>query len=177
VRGNADVAGGIFGADRDFYRLQVQSSYDIPLKFESVLEFRIRTGIADAYGDSDRFPIFERFFAGGARTIRGYEERRVGPFDPVTEDPIGGESLLVGNIEYTIPVIEFIKLATFYDVGNVWADINDFGSGDYKSGAGLGVRVKTPIGPISVDYGYPLNDEPGEEERTGKFYFNVSRGF
>ena len=68
-------------------------------------------------------------------------------------------------------------MAAFYDFGNVWGQIEDFASGDYKSGVGLGLRVKTPIGPVNLDYGYPLNDEPGEEERSGQFYFSISRGF
>ena len=101
----------------------------------------------------------------------------MGPIDAVTEDPIGGESILVGNIEYTVPLIDVIKLAAFLDAGNVWADVNNFGSEEFKAGTGLGLRVKTPIGPINLDYGYPLNDEPGKEDKTGKFYFSVSRGF
>ncbi len=172
-----DLAGGFLGGDKDFYRVETETLYYIPLKFKSVVELHLRTGIIDAYGDSTKVPIFERFFAGGARTIRGYEERGVGPLDSLTTDPIGGESMVIANIEYTVPLIEFIKLAAFFDVGNVWADLNDFGSGEFKSGTGLGLRIKTPIGPVNLDYGYPLNDEPGEVDRTGKFYFSVSRGF
>ena len=82
-----------------------------------------------------------------------------------------------GKIKYTIPLIDFVKLAAFFDVGNVWAKTEDFASGDLKSGTGVGMRVKTPIGPINLDYGYPLNDEPGQGGRSGKFYFSVSRGF
>ncbi len=177
VNGFADFAGGVLSGDKDFYRFQPRASYYIPFKFNSVLELRLRGGFMQPYGDSEKVPIFERFFVGGARTIRGYDERKVGPIDSVTNDPIGGESLLVGNVEYVIPLIDFLKLAVFVDSGNVWADAEDFGSGDFKSGTGLGLRVKTPIGPVSVDYGYPLNDEPGEQSRSGKFYFNVSRGF
>ncbi len=172
-----DVAGQFLGGDKEFYRIQNTLSYNVPMLFQSVLEFRSRIGFMEPYGDSEVVPIFERFFAGGARTIRGYNERGVGPLDLVTEDPIGGEALFVGNIEYTVPVIDFLKLATFFDTGNVWAKSSDFGSDEFKSGAGLGLRVKTPIGPINLDYGYPLNDEPGEEKKTGKFYFSVSRGF
>ncbi len=177
VSSGLDIAGGFLGGDKDFYRIESRAGYHIPLKFNSVLEFRIRGGIVDSYGDSDKVPIFERFFVGGARTIRGYNERKVGPLDSATEDPIGGESLLVGNIEYTIPLIDFLKLASFFDVGNVWSKVDDFGNGGYKSGAGFGLRVKTPIGPVNLDYGYPLNDEPGEDSKSGKFYFSVSRGF
>jgi outer membrane protein insertion porin family len=177
ISSGADLAGGAIGGDKDFYRLQGRTNYYVPLKYKSVLEFRMRAGIVDAYGDSSKVPIFERFFSGGARSIRGYDERKVGPLDSSTGDPIGGEGLFTANMEYTIPIIEFVKLAAFLDAGNVWAEVEDFGSGDFKSGTGLGLRVKTPIGPINLDYGYPLNDEPGEEGRSGKFYFSVSRGF
>ncbi|OGX06533.1 MAG: outer membrane protein assembly factor BamA, partial [Omnitrophica WOR_2 bacterium GWA2_47_8] len=78
VSGSADVAGGPLGGDKDFYRFQTRASYYVPLKFNSVLELRLRTGVANEFGDSDKVPIFERFFAGGARTIRGYNERKVG---------------------------------------------------------------------------------------------------
>lgn len=177
LRGDVDLAGGLLGGDKDFYRTQFTSSYYVPLKFKSVLEFRGQAGFVNAYGVSEKVPIFERFFAGGARSIRGYDERTVGPLDSNTQDPIGGESILVGNIEYTIPLIEFVKLAAFFDIGNVWAKTKDFASGGLKSGAGVGLRVKTPIGPINLDYGYPLNKEPGQTSRSGKFYFSVSRGF
>jgi len=173
----ADVAGSALGGDKEFYRLQARGNYYVPLKFKSVLELRLRAGFVDAYGDSSKVPIFERFFAGGARSIRGYDERKVGPLDSSTNDPIGGEGLFTANVEYTIPVIEFVKLAAFFDTGNVWAEVEDFGTDDFKSGAGLGLRVKTPIGPINLDYGYPLSEELGEDGRSGKFYFSVSRGF
>ncbi|MEW5894285.1 MAG: outer membrane protein assembly factor BamA [Candidatus Omnitrophota bacterium] len=178
LNGGVDVAGGPFAGDKDFYRLTSQATYYVPLKYyKSVLEFGLRTGVMNDYGSSDFVPIFERFFAGGSRSIRGYDERKVGPLDPVTNDPIGGESMIVGNIELTVPVFEFMKLAAFYDTGNVWKDIEDIGSTAFKSGVGMGLRFKTPIGPINLDYGYPLDDEPGEESRSGKFYFSVSRGF
>jgi outer membrane protein insertion porin family len=85
--------------------------------------------------------------------------------------------MFVGNIEYTVPLIEAIKGAIFFDTGNVWAKVRDFGSGDFKSSIGMGVRVKTPIGPIRLDYGYPLNLEPGEQRREGKFHFSMGYGF
>jgi outer membrane protein insertion porin family len=97
--------------------------------------------------------------------------------DSVTNDPIGGESMLVGNIEYTVPLVDFVKLATFFDTGNVWSKMSDFASGQFKSGAGFGLRVKTPIGPVSLDYGFPFDKVPGDDKKTGKFYFSVSRGF
>ena len=178
LNGGVDVAGGPFAGDQDFYRLMGRAGYYVPLRFYSaVLEFGLRGGVIDNYGGSDFVPIFERFFAGGARTIRGYDERKVGPLDPATNEPIGGESMIIGNIELTVPVFDFMKVAAFYDTGNVWRDVGDIGSGGFKSGVGMGLRFRTPIGPINLDYGYPLDDQPGEDSRSGKFYFSVSRGF
>jgi len=175
---SADMAGGIVAGDKDFYRLETNGSYYVPFKFSSVLEFSGRAGIVDAYGSSNKVPIFERYFVGGARSIRGYDERGIGPTDANTGDPIGGESLLVGTMEYTIPLIDVIKFATFYDIGNVWADYNKIGFSKLYSGAGIGLRIKTPIGPMNLDYGIPLDKAPGEsKKKSGKFYFSVSRGF
>jgi outer membrane protein insertion porin family len=66
----------------------------------------------------------------------------------------------------------------FFDTGNVWADYGDIWSDKLYSGYGLGFRVKTPIGPMNLDYGIPLDTQPDEEDKgDGKFYFSVSRGF
>jgi outer membrane protein insertion porin family len=179
-----ELAGGSFGGDKDFWKFNGRASHYFPLPRNSALEIRGRAGIGKPYGDSVEIPVYERFFAGGANTIRGYEERSVGPFDPLSKDPLGGEAMLVGNIEYTYPLYQAsdksfkISMAAFYDTGNVWANLSDFCSGGFVSGVGLGIRLKTPIGPIMVDYGIPLNKEPGEESKSnGRIHFSASHGF
>jgi outer membrane protein insertion porin family len=59
----------------------------------------------------------------------------------------------------------------------VWDKVKDYGTGGLKSGTGFGLRVKTPIGPIKLDYGIPLDTTPTQSKKNGKFYFSVSRGF
>lgn len=179
LTGLADLAGGPVAGDKDFYRLESRGAYYVPFRFNSVLEFSGKVGMVSPYGDSNKVPIFERYFAGGARTIRGYRERSVGPIDSVNTDPIGGEGIMLGSVEYTIPLIDVIKFATFFDTGTVTSKYEDIFSDQLYSGAGIGFRVKTPIGPMNLDYGIPLNKEPGEEKRSsgGRFYFSVSRGF
>jgi len=178
LAGTLEAAGGPFGGDKDFGKFTSRASKYFNLFNSSVLEFRLRTGIVDAYGNSDEVPIYERFYAGGAYTIRGYHERKVGPIDSVSKDPIGGEAMAVGNIEYLYPIIDVIKAAVFYDVGNVWSKVSKFGSGGYKAGFGVGARIKTPIGPVRLDYGWPLNKEAGESVKgKGRFHFSLSHGF
>ena len=186
LSGSLEFAGGPLGGDKNYWKFFGRASHYIPLPRNSTLELRGRIGLADPYGDSSKIPIYERFFSGGAYTIRGYEERKIGPYDPVTKDPLGGNAMFVGNIEYVYPLFGFLKVAAFYDVGNVWEKIGDIGSsrntvnntGKLKSSFGLGFRIKTPIGPIMLDYGIPMDKAPGEDSKSsGRFHFSVSNSF
>ncbi|MFA5093154.1 MAG: outer membrane protein assembly factor BamA [Candidatus Omnitrophota bacterium] len=188
ISGSLDFAGGFLGGDQNFTKFFVRASHYFPMPHQSVLEVRGRLGVAQPFGDTDKVPISERFFAGGAYTIRGYEERKVGPIDS-NGDPLGGASMVVGNIEYTYPLFSFLKVAAFYDVGNVWEKMGDIfsntnaggiqNSGGFKSGLGLGLRIKTPIGPIMLDYGIPMDPESGQSSRkkAGRFHFSASNSF
>jgi outer membrane protein insertion porin family len=177
LQGGGEIAGGPLGGDRDFWKLTGLGATYYEVFKDNVLELKLRGGIADAFDDSEKVPIFERYYAGGANTIRGYRERRIGPRDSGTQDPIGGNAYWVGNIEHTFPIFPgIIKGAAFYDVGAVDASIEDFGDTGIYSGVGVGIRVKTPIGPLKVDAGYPLDEVEGEDKEL-RFYFNMSRGF
>ena len=173
-------AGGFIGGDKDFVKIYLYGSYYHSFFETLVLELKARGGVVENYGDTEEVPIYERFFAGGARTIRGYKERGVGPRDKGTNTALGGESMVVMNAELTFPVWKnLLKGAVFIDSGNVWEHYDMVGSKDdtgFKSGVGVGVRVKTPIGPVKLDYGYPLNKNY-DDERNGEFYFSVTHGF
>lgn len=172
------LAGGPLAGEKNFWKFFVRESHYFPLPLGSVFEARARLGFAGAYNDTNKVPIYERYFVGGAETIRGYRERKIGPIDSVTKDPLGGESVLIGNLEYRFPLVSFLKMAAFYDIGNVWEKSGDVGSGGLKAGFGLGFRIKTPIGPIVLDYGIPLNKESGEDTKgSGRFHFSMSHGF
>ena len=177
VSGTAELAGGPFAGDRNFYKIYGSASTYFK-HFESmVLELKGRTGVADSYSDSPTVPIYERYFAGGGNTIRGYREQRIGPRDPGNQQPIGGNAYWIVNLEETFPIYpNLIKGAVFFDTGNVEQKIGDYGKGGLVSGMGVGVRVKTPIGPVKLDAGYPLDDVPGEKKKL-HFYFNISQGF
>ncbi|MFA6321596.1 MAG: outer membrane protein assembly factor BamA [Candidatus Omnitrophota bacterium] len=183
INGSIEDAGGVFAGDKNFWKGTISGAYYHTFFEKIVLEAKARAGFADSYSDTSNVPIYDRFYAGGANTIRGYKERSVGPRDNDngggTDDPIGGNAILIGNIEFTFPIYEkVIKGAVFYDVGNVWARIDDFldNASQFKSGTGVGVRVKTPLGPVRVDYGIPLSKNH-DDKKEGQFYFSMSRGF
>lgn len=177
LQGTVELAGGPLGADRDFWKLHGLAARYFKHWDENVLETKIRAGVVDEYSDSPRVPIYERYFVGGANTIRGYRERRVGPRDPGNGEPVGGEAFWVANLEETFPVYpDLIKGALFFDIGNAQEDIGDFGGSGTFKGVGVGVRIKTPIGPVKLDMGYPLDDVEGESKKL-RFYFNISQGF
>lgn len=172
-----EYAGGALGGDKDFYKMRgLISAYFTPIE-RLTLELKLRAGVTEEFDDSTTVPLYERFYAGGATTIRGYDERMVGPIDPESAEPIGGKTMLIGNIEFTFPIIEVIKGAVFYDIGNVWYDSYDFDLDDLSSGAGVGIRIKTPIGPVRLDYGYGLDYRDTDKDQNGMFYFSISRGF
>ncbi len=172
----SDYTGGFLGGDKNFIRYTLGGSVFFTNLGSNVLELRAKAGAIDDFDETSSIPIYERFFAGGANTIRGYKERKVGPLDTVTRDPIGGKSLLLGTAEYTVPLVKVFKAAVFYDIGNVWPTVSQIGVDDLKSSAGLGARIKTPLGPVKLDYGYPL-DRIEDEKKKPRFHFSMSRGF
>lgn len=177
LQGGAELAGGPFGADKDFWKLTgLGAAYFTHFDF-LVLELKIRGGYSDSFEDTPKVPIFERFFVGGSNSVRGYRERRIGPRDPGTLDPIGGDRYWVGNAEYTFPIFpNILKGAFFYDVGAAYLESATIGDGDTAQGVGVGVRIKTPIGPVKLDLGYPLDEVTGEDKEV-RFHFNISQGF
>jgi len=200
TRGNrtelsAELVGGPVGGDSSIYKLNAKTTSYFPLFGGHVLELLGGAGVVDAFGQTkgsgptvdedtspflhlvkvDDVPIFDRYFLGGANTLRGFSFRKVGPKD-VRGEPVGGNTYANATAEYTIPIIERIRGAVFFDVGEVEKDSYSFDLGDLKSDAGIGVRLNLPIGPIRLDYGYPIQSDK-QTGRTGKIQFSVGYQF
>ena len=182
---SATLAGGPFGGETDTYQFQVRAAQHVPLWFDHVLSLRGWTSMIEEYGDSDRVPIFDRLFLGGPRTVRAFKYRKVGPKDEDRE-PIGGRSAAYGTVEYTIPVVDKVRFALFYDAGVVWEDLykegtvypegdepeEAVGDGVVCDGYGLGVRFDFPQFPIQLDYAWPVNTDDMLGD-SGRFSFII----
>ena len=99
-------------------------------------------------------PASLRFFAGGDASVRGYDYEELGPFDS-QDEVIGGKHLLTTSLEYDFPIINNYDLALFFDAGNAFND----STFTIKRSAGIGVRWRSPIGPIRLDFAFPINDQ------------------
>ncbi len=171
-----EFVGGFLGGGETFYTLQGNYTQYWTLFKKHVIEFRFRLGTSQSFGQSETVPVFDRFFAGGLGTVRGFNYRRVGPIE--AGDAVGGKTLAVINLEYTFPLpsLEILKGAAFVDVGQVNPSSYQLKFGDFSVSVGPGIKVKTPVGPLAFYYGLPIANRD-VEDRHGRFEFSLSHGF
>jgi outer membrane protein insertion porin family len=156
------------GGDTQFYKVIVESGWFVPLPvFNLVWAVRGLFGMAEGWGGQE-VPIFERFFLGGATTLRGQRTRSVAPKDAQGE-VIGGDKELLFNTELLIPIIARFRLALFFDAGNAYGFGTDFDPTNLRYSAGVGVRFFSPLGPMRLDLGYNLDKQPGEKQYQVNF--------
>ncbi len=163
----------LHGGDLNFYqaRYRHQSAFALSETFTLSLEGRI--GYGEGYDDTKDLPIFEKFTAGGVRSVRGYEFNSLGPLDS-EGDPFGGNLQVITTAELLFPVealgsSETFRLGLYFDAGNVFADTDSFESSELRQSVGLSAKWFSVIGPIEFSYAVPLNDEPGDDTRNFQF--------
>jgi outer membrane protein assembly complex protein YaeT len=161
-------------SERDFWKMSAQGSWFQPAG-PFILATGLRLGAANTFAETEVVPIAERYFAGGASTIRGFERDTVGPTDPITGQPLGGEGLLIFNQEARFPIWKTFHGALFFDAGNVYLRLEDYDLTDLRYTAGLSLRLGTPVGPLRVGYGFKLDRRPGES--AGEWYLALGQAF
>ena len=166
------IAGGFLGGDIQIYGWDLEGAQYFRLKWDTVLLLNAEVATVDTWGNGTEVPIFERLYLGGANNLRGFPYREVGPQD-ATGEPIGGQSMARATIEWTFPIIEKARGAVFYDTGFVNADPWSFDFKHIVSDIGVGIRLNLPIGPMRLDYGYPLQ----RDGYHGGGHFNFSVGY
>ena len=162
------------GSDIEFVKARLETRWFFPWPPPTVLVLGARLGLATPLGDTEALVIQDRFFAGGTSTIRGYREDRVGPLD-AKGNPTGGNGLAIFNLEWRFPIWRWIGGALFIDTGAVTPEVRDLGLDAFRTGAGGGIRVKTPVGPLRVDIGYGF-DRVRDDSRV-QFHFSVGNPF
>ncbi len=164
----------------DYITLFTQNSYYRRLPESLLMAASFRFGAAHPYGGDTTIPISERFFAGGGSSLRGFDTDFAGPLDPVTNNPVGGNALIVANLEIRVPLLRSVHLAGFYDTGNVFRELSSVTLGGFSHTIGIGLRLKTPFGPLRADYGYNVNlsrDDRAHGLKPAHFFVTIGPPF
>jgi outer membrane protein assembly factor BamA len=194
VSGEGTVAARALGGQVGFMKtyLQVFSFHRLPRTQRVILAARASLGLADGFeqeveGTSEiveDLPASERFFAGGDTTIRGFALDRVGTTGPngtisTNGFPTGGNAVLILNGELRFPLKGDFGAVAFVDGGNVYRRVTEFDLGDLRSAAGLGLRYRSPFGPIRFDVGFKMARRVlgGELEPRAAFHFSLGQAF
>jgi outer membrane protein insertion porin family len=148
-----------------------------------------RLGVAHAFAQEvfnapvpADMPASERFFAGGSTTVRGFALDRLGTDETISPEgfPRGGNGVLILNAELRVPVLRDLGVVGFMDAGNVYARASDIDLGELRFSPGMGLRYRSPIGPIRFDVGFKLNRRelsPGRFEAPAAFHLSVGHAF
>ncbi len=172
-----EAAGSFLAGDYNLYRmgLSYRKWFEMPWSGGHVLSVRGRVETVDTYGNDDVVPIHERLYLGGGRTVRGFEYRKLGP--KVSSDVMGkswyaagGQTMIYGTLEYTIPIVKALRFATFIDVGSLDSDSFALDTSDYGMSAGCGLRVDIPGFPIRLDFAKPIVKPDNTDEQTFIFW-------
>ena len=154
-----------FGTESDFWKTFNKFQMYAPVVTDVTFGMTARIGLAKG-----RVPIHERFFAGGSNSFRGVAFDELGPKDPVSEKPVGGKALLLFNFELTFPIIpafENLYGTLFFDLGNVFERRKQVSLTELRNALGLGLKYKTPLGPVRLELGWNLDPYLGEKSLIG----------
>lgn len=188
---NVDFNGGILGGDGRFTKHSAEAAWYVPAgqiggsspgsrPIQLALGLTIRAGAI--FGNVDRFP-FDRFWMGGVQfgeQLRGYDETSITPYGYYPERSRDlndiqrlGNAFLSVTSEYAIRFNDNLSLSTFFDAGNLWSDPRDADPSRLFRGAGIGVQLVTPFGPIGLDYAYGFDKtSPGWQ-----LHFRMGQGY
>lgn len=172
LRFSEEYAGGIFGGDNNFVRTQGGVNAYLPVFGSVTLAGRLEVGSVENLPDEKAVPIYERFFLGGASSLRGYPEKGLSPEDS-TGRLLGGHRYLLGSLEIRARIDRYWGGALFSDVGDVWLAEERLTYKALRSSAGTELHYYTPVGPIRAGFSVKLRPEPGKPK--GAYY--VASGF
>ncbi len=164
------------GSDLQYYKLDYKQQHYFPIARDLTFSLSAEAAYGDGYGDTDSLPFFEHFFAGGVKSIRGFNDNTLGPRDS-TDRPFGGAAKIIGSAQLFFPVpfvkeAKSVRLGTFLDAGKV---SDRFNLNNMKFSAGLSGEWLSPFGAIAVSIAKPFNVDANDDEKN--FQFSFGSGF
>lgn len=177
--GKFELIGGYsgLGGDVKTYNVGINASRYWNLKWDTIFSINAAWATVEGLENDKHVPIFERQYLGGPYNMRGFRFRDVAPYDPALsgDETMGGKTSFFCQFEYTIPVIEELRFAVFYDIGFVHAQSFSAKCNQLVSDWGVGLRLNLPIGPLAVDYALPvLKNNAINHDGQFQFYLNYS---
>nr|WP_242464634.1 outer membrane protein assembly factor BamA [Halorhodospira abdelmalekii] len=193
------IEGTLPGADQEFYKLTYEHRRYWPLPWlgeKTAFSVEGQASYGDGYGDSQKLPFFEHYYAGGVRTVRGYRGNYLGPRTVDRDEPIGGNARLLAKAQVIFPPTpeaQSVRMAAFIDAGQVFntrlerypgladgdnvkpAGLDQFDLRELRAAAGLALIWMSPVGPLTFSLSEPLNES--DDDRTETFQFSLGTEF
>jgi len=171
---SASIETTIPGSDLEFYKLSLRYLQYFDLAEKVTLLFNTNLGYAKPFGDTKTLPPFENYYAGGSRSVRGYDGNSLGPRDITTNDPLGGNKRVVTNLELILPNpfaenSKSVRFSTFYDAGNVFGEGESIELSDLRTSIGVAMIWITPVGVMRFSWANTLNDKVGDDTKSFQF--------
>lgn len=164
--------GGPLGGDAEFTKVEGSTGWYFPMPLRTIFHASLNAGQVFE-NETDKLPVYERFYLGGLNSIRGFKYAKVSPIDPISGERIGGDKMWYTNIEMVFPLLETQGLmgVLFFDSGQVldddeeWSDATE----SIKKATGVEVRWLSPMGPLRLVWGYNLDPINGEDDSVWDF--------
>jgi outer membrane protein insertion porin family len=174
-----EIATPFIGNSVEFYKVDYRTQWYTDYFEDYIISLKGNASYGDAYLNTSKLPFFENFYAGGPRSVRGYEDNTLGPLDSIGR-PLGGNFRLTGGAELITPLpffrdVKSLRISGFFDAGNVYdLDREDMDLGTLRYSVGLSGMWVSPFGIISVSYAKPFNDESTDRLQPFQFTFGSS---
>jgi outer membrane protein insertion porin family len=153
------VSNQAWASDDDLVLYQLQLRDYFELAPDWIVAGRLSLDCVDPYGSTDEVPSTYLLFAGGNNSVRGFPKDGLGPRD-LDGNPKGGTTRVLGNLEVRFPIYRLVHGVGFVDVGSLTDGFEEMELESFRWSVGAGLRLHTPVGPIRLEYGYQLQDNP-----------------
>ncbi|NVK32676.1 MAG: outer membrane protein assembly factor BamA [Gammaproteobacteria bacterium] len=168
------------GENVEYNKVRYEGATHVALNDTFVASGKVGVATGSGMGDREKLPFFDRYYAGGIRSVRGFKTNSLGPRYANSIQARGGDFSVNASMALSMQapsesLKDSVRLSAFVDTGNVFDTRSDFDSGELRSSAGIGVVWITPVGPLTFSYAKPL--ETNDDDRLQSFQFTIGSAF